>query len=453
MILDITRDHNNLLQKIEDGQKQTFTWDHEILSMESKGCREYYIHDDLGSPIRAIGTNGTEEIYGYDEFGNDLYHNQTLFGYTGYEKDDTTGLLYAQAREYEPETGRFNGEDSAKGAIIIPFTLNPYTYVYNRPLTLVDRNGATPAALQIMENEDTWPGLHGPAKTASDAFYNVRDYIHEELDQAGQQIGNEMARAADNFDQVVETSVSTIQEGIEEAKVKIAENLKTTEEESAERKRKFSEKANEYLEKRMTGEDYIYDEKTESVTYEIKAHKGGKFFIGKYRTGDKLNIGWSINTACSIPKTNISFEDSLSGGGTDIDEWKIKHGLKSFDKKTGCFTVSGTSWDQNGLNIYMSYGGTSGTIPTPIPRSLLETKGDISWSITYEKNIIDRDKAVEVVQEIACVLAIIASIVIIVDDLACVFSDDLLLPPLAGYIAMINPTIANWINSLNVCPA
>lgn len=40
---------------------------------------EYYLEDDLGSPVRLINGNGElTENYGYDEFGRDLYVYDTL---------------------------------------------------------------------------------------------------------------------------------------------------------------------------------------------------------------------------------------------------------------------------------------------------------------------------------------------------------------------------------------
>jgi len=76
---------------------------------------------------------GTVLTYGYDEFGNDLsrsigreleeegipnpYHRQGKeqpFGYTGYRYDETSGTYFAQAREYQPESGRFTAEDVMK---------------------------------------------------------------------------------------------------------------------------------------------------------------------------------------------------------------------------------------------------------------------------------------------------------------------------------------------------
>ena len=67
------------------------------------------------------------EIYGYDEFGRDLYGNrgQTQpFGYTGYQADRIAGTYYAQAREYRAELGRFEAVDVVEGSLLLPQTQN-----------------------------------------------------------------------------------------------------------------------------------------------------------------------------------------------------------------------------------------------------------------------------------------------------------------------------------------
>ena len=66
------------------------------------------------------------------------------FGYTGYQIDAMSGLYYAQARYYDADAGRFISEDILKGNVDLPKSLNAYTYCWNRPLTLVDKDGCSP---------------------------------------------------------------------------------------------------------------------------------------------------------------------------------------------------------------------------------------------------------------------------------------------------------------------
>jgi len=112
-------------------RKQNFYWDFNVAAMDdvNKTAR-YYLQDELGSPLRVLYRNGNGGMYGYDEFGRDLYdpekeqsagkqysrqgENQP-FGYTGYRRDDISGTYFAQAREYQPGVGRFTAEDIIKG--------------------------------------------------------------------------------------------------------------------------------------------------------------------------------------------------------------------------------------------------------------------------------------------------------------------------------------------------
>ena len=120
----------------------------------------HYLQDDLGSPIRLLGEDGMErDVYGYDEFGNDLYHTSTAnkpFTYTGYQKDPIAETYFAQAREYQPETGRFISEDIIKGSIAFSFTFHQYSYCWNQPMNFFDLNGLSREdAREYMNQYDT----------------------------------------------------------------------------------------------------------------------------------------------------------------------------------------------------------------------------------------------------------------------------------------------------------
>ena len=156
-LLDLTKPYHNLLELQKGKQIQTFFWDFNVAVMEDeKRNLQYYLQDDLGSPLRVLYKNGYGEAYGYDEFGTDLYDPEKEqnarkkygkqgthqpFGYTGYRYDNISGSYFAQAREYTPEVGRFIGEDINKGNSAIPDTLNPYNYCKNNSLKYVDYDG------------------------------------------------------------------------------------------------------------------------------------------------------------------------------------------------------------------------------------------------------------------------------------------------------------------------
>ncbi|MNO62610.1 tRNA(Glu)-specific nuclease WapA precursor [compost metagenome] len=109
------------------------------------------MQDALGSTLGLVEKDGrVSSRYHYDEFGTPLDAKKfdlnwpgpdNLFGYTGLGYDFTSSNTYARARYYEPEIGRFISEDTYKGQIDNPLSLNLYTYVHNNPLSYSDPTG------------------------------------------------------------------------------------------------------------------------------------------------------------------------------------------------------------------------------------------------------------------------------------------------------------------------
>jgi RHS repeat-associated protein len=112
------------------------------LRVQTGNDAKYFVADHLGS------TNGLTDSTGsltsqtaYDSFGNQTGTLATRYGFTGRERDDTTGLMYYRARFYDPNLGRFISEDP------IGFgggDLNLYGYVSNSPGSFTDPSGLCP---------------------------------------------------------------------------------------------------------------------------------------------------------------------------------------------------------------------------------------------------------------------------------------------------------------------
>lgn len=66
--------------------------------------------------------------------------------FTGYQKDNETGLDFAEARMYENRLGRFTAVDPflASGKSAKPQSFNRYVYVLNNPFFYTDENGKWP---------------------------------------------------------------------------------------------------------------------------------------------------------------------------------------------------------------------------------------------------------------------------------------------------------------------
>ncbi|MBE5833862.1 MAG: RHS repeat-associated core domain-containing protein [Butyrivibrio sp.] len=152
-----------------NGHTTSFTYDDNVVSFEREGTRNYYQLDELGSTVYLTGTDGAAySPKAYDPFGNILdpttgkrrrtpgfKQNQGYtregniiqpFAFTGYREDET-GLYYAQVRSYEPQAGRFTGEDRIRGLLQKPDSINHYCYCYGNPLDYVDQNGQFAVAL------------------------------------------------------------------------------------------------------------------------------------------------------------------------------------------------------------------------------------------------------------------------------------------------------------------
>ena len=164
-LLNLTRLYHNLLGIQKQKETESVYWDFTTIATERKLPR-YYLLDELGSPLRVQYTTGKGECYGYDEFYRDLAKEKDFaskeefaerytrqgttqpFGYTGYRYDGISGSYFAQAREYQPHTGRFMAEDVIRGKLGVPKMLNRYGYCKNNPLMFVDNNGKTSVGIR-----------------------------------------------------------------------------------------------------------------------------------------------------------------------------------------------------------------------------------------------------------------------------------------------------------------
>ncbi|WP_143484090.1 DUF6531 domain-containing protein, partial [Pseudobutyrivibrio ruminis] len=115
-LCDLSKDYFNLLERTVNGEKESFVYDKNVISMSKKGSNFYYIQDELGSPMYLTGTDGVAvSSYAFDDFGRNIdprtgkqKHGYTKdgniiqpFAFTGYQEDEFSGLKFAQARFYD----------------------------------------------------------------------------------------------------------------------------------------------------------------------------------------------------------------------------------------------------------------------------------------------------------------------------------------------------------------
>lgn len=124
----------------------------------------YLTADHLGSPrVITDGRGAVISRHDYMAFGTDITETIGSVGgrtaahgynsadsvrkqYTGYERDDESGLDFAQARYYNSIHGRFISIDplTASASIRDPQTFNRYSYVLNSPYKFIDPLGLIP---------------------------------------------------------------------------------------------------------------------------------------------------------------------------------------------------------------------------------------------------------------------------------------------------------------------
>ncbi|WP_198160011.1 RHS repeat-associated core domain-containing protein, partial [Brevibacillus parabrevis] len=106
-----------------------------------------YYHNSHGDVVKIKGPSGNVlNTYEYDIWSNLLADKvkeamPNPFAYAGEMYDKESGFYYLRARYYDPKMGRFISEDTYKGQVDNPLSLNRYTYVHNNPLRFVDPSG------------------------------------------------------------------------------------------------------------------------------------------------------------------------------------------------------------------------------------------------------------------------------------------------------------------------
>lgn len=115
--------------------------------ISSSGTFAAYHFNIQGSTVALTDSSGkVTDSYAYDSFGvmgNSDGASPQPFRYLGQYGivDDSTGLLYARARYFSPQLGRFLSKDPITGNDSDCQSLNRYIYALNRPISFHDASG------------------------------------------------------------------------------------------------------------------------------------------------------------------------------------------------------------------------------------------------------------------------------------------------------------------------
>ncbi|MGC5324655.1 RHS repeat domain-containing protein [Brevibacillus sp. SYSU BS000544] len=181
-----------------DGNGNTIArnlWGNELLSRKDyvNNKTGYYYYNTHGDVVKIKSPTGEDlNTYEYDIWGNVIKQTEGMenpFKYSGEPLDSESNLYYLRARYYDPKVGRFITEDTYKGQVDNPLSLNLYTYAWNNPSRYTDPSGHAP---DWIEDRIAWTKLNwilfnqyklsifrsDAYYTISSAFENYSDHIH-----------------------------------------------------------------------------------------------------------------------------------------------------------------------------------------------------------------------------------------------------------------------------------
>ena len=186
---DLTHTGRNLLQRSDESSYESLVWDSSPVAAFSGSETNWFACDDLGSPLETLRSDGSSlSSVMYDEFGKvtagDPLASSEL-GFASYGKEPIACLLFAEAREYDPNIGRFIARDQQAGLAAFTQTLNRYTYCWNSPLGYIDVNGLWPQPQDIYNGIETGvTGFFNGAKAVWDAL-PIPQPVREFMSDAG----------------------------------------------------------------------------------------------------------------------------------------------------------------------------------------------------------------------------------------------------------------------------
>ena len=201
--------------EVSDGQLTSVA--EVVLELSDRSGWYYYVSDHLGSVRATVDETGA--VVGYSDyypFGLELPGrtsvgvNRTRENYTGHELDLESGLVYAGARYYMPEIGRWITTDPLADRYS---QWSPYNYVVNNPLRFIDPEGEMPCC------DDALIGVRVVLTALYDTKHSAQNVIMNSV--VGQYVwpisGDMKWKASYAFDelgnQVFETEISQVSKG------------------------------------------------------------------------------------------------------------------------------------------------------------------------------------------------------------------------------------------------
>lgn len=156
------------------------------------GTVTYVYTDPQGTPLAEANASGTiTATYDYTPYGSPVASmggSPNGPGYTGHVNDPETGLVYMQARFYDPAMGRFLSVDPIGPTPHNIFAFNRYTYGSNNPILNIDPDGRQDVPMVTVSLRDgstvTVPSAYAQNVIMADATNSTSsDYANPSIDR------------------------------------------------------------------------------------------------------------------------------------------------------------------------------------------------------------------------------------------------------------------------------
>ncbi|MDQ0011367.1 RHS repeat-associated protein [Luteibacter jiangsuensis] len=142
----------------------------------------YYYSDPQGTILAVTDSNGNVvSTTDYAPYGASVMGSVSDGpGYTGHVADTDSGLIYAQARYYDPFIGRFISVDPSQPAPGEPFLFNRFNYANNSPLVHIDPDGRNAIITYKQDGSISIAvpvQFSGPASASSQVVSNIKSSV------------------------------------------------------------------------------------------------------------------------------------------------------------------------------------------------------------------------------------------------------------------------------------
>ena len=173
-------------ERINGANRENYYLGSQLVAHQGAGEKKYIHPDVLGGTAATTNAAKSPERTRYAPYGSAWGHTpKNEIGYPGHKQDSDTGLVYMQARYYDPVIGRFYSNDPVGYTSANPvMSFNRYLYVNNNPYKYTDPNGEFLKLIKSAWNigKRTWKNGGNVKKAFRDEVADNIENVAELLD-------------------------------------------------------------------------------------------------------------------------------------------------------------------------------------------------------------------------------------------------------------------------------